>query len=662
MRLPRPRLSLLARFGLLSLIPIVGLGLLLARDMRHGMEQEALNDGRMVAKLTARLRIQPLLQGEDLSKPLAPAHVERLTQTLRSELGPGDVARIKLWNRAGVVVYSDDHGLVGKRFAVGHELAEAFDGQVASEISHLDAAEQADDRSHGKLVEVYVPLRFTAGAEPAGAFEIYVPYASVAARIEAATRHTFLLLLGGLVVLWALLFRIVAGASRRLRRQAALNRHQALHDALTGLPNRMLFMDRTTQALLASIREGESVAVMIMDLDRFKDVNDTLGHHTGDRLLVQVGERLRAQLRAADTVARLGGDEFAILLPRIDGLAAASVVAAKLRAALDEPFELDELQRVHVEASVGIATSPGHGHDAEVLLQHADIAMYDAKRAHAGSAVYDPARDQYSPERLALVGELREAIDRGDLVLHYQPKVNLVHPADAVHSAEALIRWEHPERGLLPPAEFIPQAEHTGLMRPLTLWVLEAALRQSQAWREQGRDLAIAVNLSAANLADASLPDDVDALLRRFGVPPERLTLEITESIAMADPVRAAAVLERLDALGVDLSIDDFGTGHSSLAYLKRLPVKELKIDRSFVIGMQDAADDGVIVRSTIDLGHNLGLRVVAEGVEDEDTRRWLGEQGCDVVQGYAISRPLPADRFGAWLDERASARPARGR
>src|SRR4051812_1139218 len=299
MRLPRLRLSLLARFGLLSLIPIVGLGLVLARDLRATMQAEAINDARAVAKTTARLRIQPLLEGHDLQRPLTPADARRLTATLRSELGADDVARIKLWNRAGLVVYSDDARVAGRRFAIGDELAEAFDGEVASEISHLDSAEQAGDRRFGKLVEVYVPLRFAGQARPAGAFEIYVPYKSVAARIERETRHTFLLLLGGLVVLWATLFRIVAGASRRLRRQAAENRHQALHDALTGLPNRALFHDRTTQALLAARREGDSVAVMIMDLDRFKDVNDTLGHHTGDRLLEQVGQRLRENLRAA---------------------------------------------------------------------------------------------------------------------------------------------------------------------------------------------------------------------------------------------------------------------------------------------------------------------------------------------------------------------------
>jgi diguanylate cyclase (GGDEF)-like protein len=650
MRRRLPRLSLLARFGLLSLLPIVGLGLVLARDLRQSIRAEAISDARVVATLTARLRIQPLLRPSDLrAGRLGAERMRGLTETLRSELGPEDVARIKLWDRDGRVVYSDDPSIVGRRFAVSDELEEAFDGKIASEVTRLERAEQARDRRFGELVEVYVPLRFGPRGAPAGAFEIYVPYRSVAARIEAKTRHTFLLLLGGLMVLWATLFRIVAGASKRLRRQAAENRHQALHDALTGLPNRTLFRDRTTMALLAARRTGTSVAVLLMDLDRFKEVNDTLGHHTGDLLLEQVGQRLRAQLRASDTVARIGGDEFAVLAPDVSDADAAMALASKLRAALEAPFALGELSEVHAEATIGVAVCPEHGSDADALIQHADVAMYAAKHARTGAAIYDPDADRYSLERLELIGELRRAIEHDELVLHYQPKIDLAADAGAAVAAEALVRWQHPQRGLIPPAEFIPLAEHTGLMRPLTLWVLETALRQARDWRAQRLDVAIAVNLSATNLADVALPDDVEALLARFAVAPERLTLEITESTAMADPTRASAVLRRLDEIGVGLAIDDFGTGHSSLAYLRSLPVTELKIDRSFVMNMSADAGDAVIVRSTIDLGHNLGLRVVAEGVEDEQALEWLTEHGCDLVQGYGISRPLPAARLPDW-------------
>jgi len=397
--------------------------------------------------------------------------------------------------------------------------------------------------------------------------------------------------------------------------------------------------------------------VLLMDVDRFKEVNDTLGHGTGDLLLEQVGKRLRACLRASDTVARLGGDEFAVLAPGLSDADAAIALAQKLRAALDAPFDLGDLGQLHAEASVGVALYPDHGDDADALIQHADVAMYAAKHAHGGAALYDRGSDRYSPERLALIGELRGAIERDELVLHYQPKVQLVDIGAGI-GAEALVRWNHPERGMLAPGELIPLAEHTGLMRPLTLWVLETALRQSGNWREQGLDIAIAVNLSAANLTDVSLPDDVEQLLRRFAVPPGRLTLEITESTAMADPARASAVLRRLGEIGAGLAIDDFGTGHSSLAYLRSLPVNELKIDRSFVINMAADPGDAVIVRSTIDLGHNLGLRVVAEGAEDESALRWLSDHGCDLVQGYGISPPLPASELPGWLDHwRADAR-----
>jgi diguanylate cyclase (GGDEF)-like protein len=657
----RPRLSLLVRFGLLSLVPIVGLGFFLARDLSQGIRGEAVSDARLIAKLTARLRVQPLLEPSDLRGPLAPDDVRRLTRTLRSELGPDDVTRIKLWNRQGVIVYSDDPSIVGSRFEPSEELEEAFEGEVASEVSTLERAESARDRRFGDQVEVYVPLRFAGGTEPVGAFEIYVPYRSVAARIEEKTRHTFLLLMGGMAVLWATLFPIVAGASRRLRHQATENRHQALHDALTGLPNRTLFRDRAAHALVAARREDRSVGVLIMDVDDFKDVNDTLGHHTGDMLLEQIGRRLVGRLRASDTVARLGGDEFAVLLPGLSGPDEARARALELRAALDEPFALGELRQVHAEASVGVAVYPEHGDDADALIQHADVAMYEAKRARTGAEVYDAGRDRYSPDRLALVGELRRAIARDELVLHYQPKIDLSGPDRTVTGAEALVRWQHPTRGLLPPAEFIPQAEHTGLMRPLTIWVLESALRQSKAWRARGLDLDISVNLSAASLADTALPDDVAALLARFDVPAERLTLEITESMAMSDPMRAGMLLGRLHDLGVGLAIDDFGTGHSSLSYLSRLPVRELKIDRSFVLNIEDGDTDAVIVRSTIDLGHNLGLRVVAEGAENDTVLQWLSARGCDAVQGYAISRPLPAAGFAAWLERRDAEHPPQG-
>jgi diguanylate cyclase (GGDEF)-like protein len=432
-----------------------------------------------------------------------------------------------------------------------------------------------------------------------------------------------------------------------LRHQAEVNEHQALHDALTDLPNRTLFHDRVGQALASARREHIPVAVMIMDLDRFKEVNDTLGHASGDELLKQAGERLRAALRESDTVARLGGDEFGVLLPRVVDSAAAVSVAHKLRSALEEPFTIHGLA-LQMEASVGIALFPEHGDDVHSLLQRADVAMYVAKEHPAGCEVYAKERDEYSPDRLTMLTELRRGIDAGELVLHYQPKAEL--RSGEVGGVEALVRWSHPTRGLVPPDEFIPLAQKTGVIVPLTHFVLNEALRQCRTWQLEGLNLCVGVNLSARNLLDVNLPDTVGGLLAKWEVTPSLLELEITESTILADPIRAMHVLSRLSDMGVRLAIDDFGTGYSSLAYLKRLPVDELKIDKSFVQGMERDENDAVIVRSTIDLGRNLGLLVVAEGVETEEAWRRLVSLGCDVAQGYYLSRPVPAAELAAWL------------
>jgi diguanylate cyclase (GGDEF)-like protein len=447
--------------------------------------------------------------------------------------------------------------------------------------------------------------------------------------------------LGLLVVFCA----VLVGYQRRTERQA-------LHDGLTGLPNRTLLRDRIGQAIRQADRELSPAALALLDLDRFKEVNDTLGHHDGDQLLVQVGQRLQATLRQVDTVARLGGDEFAILLPRIETADGAVTVARKLQAALQEPFVLEGLS-VDVEASIGVAIYPEHGNDPEELLQHADIAMYVAKDTHAGFVLFDPTHDQHSPRRLALLGELRRAIDQRQLLLHYQPKVD-AHSGQVL-GVEALVRWQHPTHGLIPPGEFIPLAERTGLIEPLTHYVLDAALRQCHHWRQAGHELSVAVNVSARRLLDLDFPDEVAATLTRWRVPARLLVVEITESTIMADPTHALEILGRLNAMGVQLSIDDFGTGYSSMAYLKNLPLHELKIDRSFVAQMTSDSRDAVIVHSTIDLGRNLGLRVVAEGVEDQATWQALAALGCDAIQGYHISRPVPPDHLINWLEQQAA-------
>ena len=428
------------------------------------------------------------------------------------------------------------------------------------------------------------------------------------------------IVLGVLAVLYVLLAR---RASARLRAHAAANEHAALHDPVTELPNRVLFHERVHRA----IRDGNA-SVLMIDLDRFKEINDTLGHHNGDLLLCMIGARLVPE---AECVARLGGDEFAVL---VSGDAEAAAV--RIRAAISERLELEGIG-VEVEASVGIASYPAHGDDPETLLQRADAAMYAAKRARTGCAVY---RDGfgYSRENLELIADLRRALDEDELVVYYQPKAALA--TGRVVAVEALVRWQHPERGLILPDAFIPLAENTGLMRPLTLQVLDRALAQCRAW-----DLGVSVNVSTRNLLDPTLPEAVDALLEHHGVPADRLELEITETTIMADPARAKAVLDRLRAMGVDLAVDDFGTGYTSLRWLRELPVTTLKIDKSFVMDF-----DSVIVSSIVQLGRSLGLQVVAEGVEDAASWEQLRALGCDLVQGYYLSRPQPEAVLTPWL------------
>ena len=422
--------------------------------------------------------------------------------------------------------------------------------------------------------------------------------------------------------------------------------HQALHDPLTGLANRTLFGEHLLQALTAAKRGDEPRAVLVMDLDGFKRVNDTLGHDHGDLLLKQVAERLLATLRDTDVVARLGGDEFAILPGGATDLAAAAEVARKIQQIVKSEFVVDD-DIVHVAASIGIALIPDHGTTAATLLQRADAAMYVAKRSGGGHAVFDAAKEAATARQLKRLTDLRHCVPREELVLHYQPKIDLA--AHEVSGVEALVRWQHPVHGLLTPESFLPDVERTELIEQLTRWVLNAALRQQRLWRDDGVDLTMAVNISAHSLrSNSHLPETVAELTETWGTAPNRLTLELTEAAL----IEAAApdILGRLHRMGEKMSIDDFGTGYSSLAYLQRLPVDELKIDRSFVTNLALASDDEVIVRSTIELAHNLGLSVVAEGVEDENVLRLLAEHGCDGAQGYFFTRPCVADALTRWL------------
>ena len=447
--------------------------------------------------------------------------------------------------------------------------------------------------------------------------------------------------------------RLVVGSlhdvSERKAETEALQ-YRALHDPLTGLPNRTFLGERLEESIRAGEREMKPCAVLLMDLDGFKSVNDSLGHEAGDQLLQLVSQRMRSVLRKADTVARYGGDEFAVVPWGATDVPRAVLIAEKILAAVGKPFTIDD-QPISVNMSIGIAVFPQHADDAEALMRRADVAMYAAKRARSGFSVYSV--DQEGGEnggRLPLIGKLRYAIDQFELVLHYQPIVSL--PSGYPTKVEALVRWGHPSHGLLPPDDFIPSAEQTNLIKPLTAWVLNEALGQVHAWSKAGIDVGVSVNLSARNLLDDELPDAVAQLLSTWQVEPGKLSLEITESSIIAS--EAEETLERLHATGVRISVDDFGTGYSSLTYLKRLPVQEIKIDKSFVGDMATNRDGAAIVRSTIDLGHNLGLKVVAEGVEDEQTEALLREYGCDFIQGFHIARPAAAGLLGPWLRARA--------
>ncbi len=432
------------------------------------------------------------------------------------------------------------------------------------------------------------------------------------------------------------------------REQMQALEHQALHDDLTGLPNRVLLGDRIEHAILSARRNRSTLALLLTDLDHFKEINDTLGHHCGDLILKQVAQRMQRLVRSTDTVARLGGDEFAILLPTADRAQARTIVEKMIKA-IEQPFELQGKTFI-LGSSTGIALYPEHGDDGHILLQRADVAMYLAKREHLGYAVYEPDQDQHSVEFLTLKSELRKAIKNKQLVLNYQPVIDM--KSGRVNGVEALARWNHPERGLLLPDEFIPLAEQTGLIRDVTIWVLTEAARQCSEWRSLGLELRIAVNLSVYNLYDARFPEHVVRIIDEMGPSHASLRLEITETAIMSGPSNALEILNRLSVQGVRISIDDFGTGYSSLSYLKQLPVDELKIDKSFVTGMAVDNNDSVIVRSTIDLAHNIGLKVVAEGVEDEQTYQLLHGLHCDAAQGFYMSRPLSAGDLMRWLRE----------
>lgn len=635
--------------ALLSLVPIVALGFILARVLEAQIVSRTLADESEAARIIAHIGIEPHLSRQDLRTGLTPAGIRSLDQQLSARSVTQDLARIKIWNSHFKVIYSDDHSLIGRTLSPSDDLLHALAGKPddAGVVTPRPNAETASEVGLGELVEVYVPLRFASSGPPEGAFEIYLSYRPIASALASDKRMIALLVAIGLALLWAVLYRIVARASRRLRRQSRENYRLARYDQLTGLPNRTLFIERVTSAVGHESSHDGAVAVLLIDLDRFTEVNNTLGAANGDELLREVARRLRDELSGETLVARLGGDEYAVLCPRTDGVADAQRIASALQASLQAPVSLGGVA-LNVEASIGVAVMGEHARDPEALLRRADAALAHARSCGSRVEVYSPACDQFDAGGLVLLGQVRAALERGEFVVHYQPKVDM-HSRRIV-GVEALVRWRHPEHGMLAPMRFIPLIEQTALVGPLTLHVIEQALTQLVAWRASGIDLELSVNLSARNLIDTELPGQIAALLARHGVPAKRLTVEVTESAAVTDRGRAVAGLQALRASGVGVSIDDFGTGNASIEYLATLPASEIKIDRSFITHILDDRRSEAIVRSTIELARNLELTVVAEGIESEAAMDHLATLGCEVGQGYFISRPLPADELARHL------------
>jgi diguanylate cyclase (GGDEF)-like protein len=653
---PRIRVSLTGQVALLSLIPIVTLGIVLAWVLHGQIVSRTLADATQSASLVARLGVQPRISPSELKRGLSANGIRALDEQLHARSVTHDLARIKIWNDDGLIVYSDDHKLIGQRPGESDELENALNGRpnAAAVVMPSPNSETASEVGLGKLVEVYVPLRFTPSGPPAGVFEIYLSYGPIAAAIGSDERMIAVLVALGLALLWGVLFRIVASASQRLRRQADENDRLARYDQLTGLPNRTLFAERLTRALLEARSNDAGLAVLLLDLDGFKQINDTLGHRAGDIVLVEVARRLRTILDQDLLIARFGNDEFAVLRPHTKNHSQALESAASIRSTLEEPVALDGAA-INVEASIGIALAPDHGSDADALLQRADMALAHARTYRSIVEVYSADHDHFEAARLKLLGEVRPALERNEFVLFYQPKIDLA--SERVTGVEALIRWRHPRQGMLAPLEFMPMIEQTALIGSVTRYVIDQALAQLAAWREGGLELDMSVNLSACNVHDPILPTDIDSLLKSHSTPEGSLTGEVTESAAMADTDRALRVLSALRALGVGVSIDDFGSGHASIAYLARLPATELKIDRSLITNICENPRDEAIARTTIDLARHLDLRVVAEGIETAEVAKRLVEIGCDTGQGYFISRPLPAEEFSEWLKERATER-----
>ncbi|MDQ0375134.1 putative bifunctional diguanylate cyclase/phosphodiesterase [Cellulomonas humilata] len=569
------------------------------------------------------------------------------------------LVELRLWALDGSLIYSSaDHTETG--FPDGDRLDLVTTGgepsaRVITDVRGSGTSSEGGTERH--VLDVYVPVHAGDVVDPdpsredsdvIGAAEVMLDHTAAGAALAEAVRTLALVVALGLLALWMVLFRTVWTASRRLQATALENARLALLDSLTGLPNRRMLAERMRRTILEAEETGSRVGLMLLDIDRFKDINDSLGHDRGDELLEQVAERLRGALRDDDVVARLGGDEFAILLPDVRSVANAERLARRVRGLFVPPFMLGELP-LHVDTSVGVACLPDHATDPSSLMRTADVAMYAAKHHRTGVSVYSADEDDSSPARLVLLGDLHRALTPApgaprELRMHYQPKIELA--TGRTVGLEALMRWVHPTRGVLPPTTFIPLAEQSGLIHDVTRYALTECVTQLAAWRAEGRATPVAVNLSAHDVTTVAVVDLIESLLEEHTVPADLLEVEITETALVADPSRVVPVLERLGALGIRVAIDDFGIGNTSISQLRDLPVDELKIDRLFVadLGVDGREGSEVVVQAMVDLAHSFDLRVVAEGVEDEPTAVILRRLGVDQAQGFLYSQAVPAD------------------
>jgi diguanylate cyclase (GGDEF)-like protein len=634
---------LLTIYAAMALVPVLGLGIALAITFRDIANQRGLTEGREAALIIAETAVEPQLNGRPLSQGLDARERAALERLVGRTGGEHSVLRLRLRDLSGKVIFSDDGSGLAARGADRDALTAARK-HVVARLTHLNADGNDSGPTGVAVVEVYMPLFVGRPDHPVGVLELYLPYAPIAADVNSEIHSLYLPLGLGLAALYLALFFISLSMSRGLRREVAFNAFLAHHDTLTELPNRALFMERAQLAMERSARSQRPGAIAVVDLDHFKDINDALGYLSGDQLLTELARRVDASMRPGDTVARLGGDEFGIILCDVDDPLQA---LTRLRGVMGSDVEIRGLP-LSVEPSIGFAIIEFGAGDVETLVQQADIAMYAAKAQHTGVVEYSEALARYGADDLALISELRHAIKEDQLVLHYQPQTGL--RSGSIHAVEALVRWQHPSRGLLGPDKFLPLAEQTDLIEHVTEWVLAQALRDVAKLTDAGHDIEVAVNVSARSVVRSSFARQVIDTVESSGVAASKLIVEVTETALLTDPERAGMILSELARSGIHVSIDDFGRGHTSISYLSELPISELKIDRSFVTDMCGNRAHVAIVRSIVELAHNLSMRVVAEGIEDEAVLRMLRELQCDLAQGYHIGRPMPAADLAQFL------------